>query len=671
MPAKEHTNRLIHEKSPYLLQHAHNPVDWYPWCDEAFDKAKAEDKPVFLSIGYSVCHWCHVMEHESFEDEEVAAALNRGFVSVKVDREERPDVDAFYMDACLALSGAGGWPLSCFLGHDRLPFYAGTYFPKENGPFGAGFLTLLSQVSRLWRENRAELAPAAEALTRALREQTAAQTLRSGRCGAAYRLLSRRFDPDFGGFSPAPKFPAPQILLFLLRYGLAQREPRALQMARKTLECMADGGVFDQLGGGFCRYSTDREWLVPHFEKMMVDNALHLLAYAEASALFGEAFADISRRVAGFCLREMLDPQGGFYTALDADSAGGEGACYLFTPGEVERVLGPRDAPRFCEMYGITPAGNFEGGSIPNRIGAGLADTRDDFARRSRQKLLREREKRPQPLRDDKVTTSVCGLMTGALATAGRILGEREYLAAAERCADFALRALEKNGRLLNRWRAGEAGVPAGCDDYACLIGGLLGLYEATLAPRRLAQAVRLAQEMRALFWDEAGGGYFLTGSDVADLPTRKKQFADGALPSGNAMMAVSLIWLARLCGESAYERDARRILEAAAPVLNAQPDACCGLLTALLWLEQGGAEVILVRGGGFEALCGAFPAFSPFLTVSACGEGFEEIYGSAPYLREYQNAQGRAAAYVCRGGSCLKPVASPEELSDLLARPE
>jgi uncharacterized protein YyaL (SSP411 family) len=665
---KKIPNRLAKEKSPYLLQHQYNPVDWFPWGAEAFEKAKREDKPIFLSIGYSTCHWCHVMERESFEDETVAAALNENFVSIKADREERPDVDAFYMDACVTQRGSGGWPLSCFLMHDKKPFFAGTYFPKNDGVYGVGFLTILGRIHELWSGDRADLTSYADQITRYLDRRGEGDALDPDRIQAAFRQLEGEFDPKYGGFGAAPKFPSVQHLLFLLRYGLEFHGEPALKMARKTLDGMFQGGIYDHIGGGFCRYSTDDAWLIPHFEKMMTDNAMHIMAYSEAAALFGGPYAQIARDITRFCTREMLDASGGFYTAMDADSEGEEGKYYAFTPDEVNSVLGEEDGKRYCGLYHITRRGNFEGKSIPNLIDTGLHGDEAVFARLCNEKMLRCRSKRIPPFRDEKVLTLVNGLMIAALAIEGRTLRDGSAVKLAEGCADFLLSALRKDGRLLSRWRDGEAGIPAGSDDYACLIWGLLELYETTLAPEWLEKAVRLTGEMDALFRDQDGDGYFLSGSDVDELPVRQKNIHDGALPSGNSIMALNLLRLSRITAQEKYEQTADQIFRLAAPMLNRQPMACCFLLCALTYLKNGGTEVILANGNGFDRLKDALPSFLPFSAVAACGEGFEKVLTAAPYLENYHPVDGKAAAYVCRNGSCLSPITSPEKLAEVLA---
>lgn len=666
----KHENRLIHEKSPYLLQHAHNPVDWYPWGDEAFEKARAEDKPVFLSIGYSTCHWCHVMERESFEDDRVAEELNKDFVSIKVDREERPDVDGFYMNACTALNGFGGWPLSCFLTPDKRPFFAGTYFPKEDTYGRAGFLTLLKNIAGLWRGRRSEAGAAAAGLL----ERISAE---GGKEGAfpenaddeAYAELRRSFDGANGGFGGAPKFPSLSNLFFLMRYGLAKNESCAFDMVRATLEHMRRGGIRDAVGGGFFRYSTDERWLVPHFEKMLCDNALHIAAYSEASALLDKSFERTARETAEFALRDLRDGQGGFYTALDADSGEGEGRYYLWSPQEVEKALGRADGARYCALYDVTARGNFEGKSIPNLLRKAPSSEDRSFAASANRRLLESRNRRPRPFRDDKVLTANNGLMTAALACAGRIFKERTYLEYAKECAEFILRSLFSGERLLARWRAGESGIPAGCGDYAFFIWGLIELYEATFEPRWLERALRLTESADGLFWDRAQGGCFLSGSDANDLPLRRKEYYDGALPSANSVMARNFIRLSRLTGNPKLEARAKAVFAGAAAGVRRNPAAYCGLLCAFEHAKAGGSELVLANGGGLEKMLLALPRFAPFHVTAVCGADYEKMAELAPFTRDYRAIDGRATAYLCSGGACLPPITDPAALRARLGR--
>jgi uncharacterized protein YyaL (SSP411 family) len=654
-------NRLISEKSPYLLQHAHNPVDWRPWGDEAFDEACRRDVPVFLSIGYSSCHWCHVMERECFEDKEVAGALNAGFVSVKVDREERPDVDHLYMEACAAMTGGGGWPLSCFLDHDRRPFFAGTYFPKP------GFLSVLERIGGLWNTDRKKITAAAESVIGYMHSALHAERgkLEGGACAAAYEELVRSFDARYGGFGAAPKFPSAHTLMFLLYYGLLHGGSRAHDMARKTLDAMAAGGLFDHVGGGFCRYSTDERWLAPHFEKMLYGNAMLAMAYTEASAAFGEpAYAAVAERVFEYVFREMTGPHGEFYTAQDADSEGEEGKWCLWTPGEVREALGEADGGRFCGLFDITEKGNFEGKNIPNLIGKRLSDEDRAFAGSCFSRLLAARDKRPQPFRDDKALASSNGLMIAALALAARLLHKPDYAERAEKAARFLLDHLARSGRLQSSWREGRAAGPATSDDYAYLVWGLFELFQATYDPEWLRLALQWTDGMLRLFWDDENGGLYLAGADVSGLPLRPKNLQDGALPSGNSVAALNLIRLARATGREEYEEKAAAILDALAPAAGAWPSGATALLSARLYLESLGSEVVVANGKGLEAMLAPTQAFLPFTVVSVRGRGYEAMDGLT-VNREAMEAQFDAAtAYLCSKGACKQPVTEPNQLA-------
>lgn len=610
------------------------------------------------------------MERESFEDEEVARLLNKNFISIKVDREERPDVDSFYMDACVALNNSGGWPLSCFLDHDKRPFFAGTYFPKNDSPYGAGFMTILKRISKLWENNRRELLNLSESIIRHLDQKGESNDPPADVTSSAFRSLLARFDAKFGGFGGAPKFPSFGNLLFLSRYYFLKKSQSAKEMLKKTLDSMYQGGIYDHIGGGFCRYSTDEKWLVPHFEKMMTDNALHILIYSEAAAILGSEYGDISRHITEFCIREMLDSKGGFYTATDADSEGVEGKFYVFTPGEIIEVLGDKDGQRYCQMYDITPGGNFEGKSIPNLIGRDLDENVVSFAKECNKKLLQYRNLRVPPFLDDKILVSINGLMIAALSVQGRVLKDESIVKTAENCAQFVISSLIKNGRLLARFRNGEAGIAANSDDYACFIWGLIELYQTTLNPKWLKTATQLTEDMHNLFWDHESGGYYFASMDMDELPIRQKNFIDGALPSGNGIMAMNLIKLSRICAEAKYEEKARAIIRCAAEVMEAYPAANSTMLCALLYLEDGGTEIVLVNGRDFGELKDALPPFRPFTVAAVCGKGFEEMQSLAPYLREYRQIDGRAAAYVCRKGSCSSPVTTTPELEEQLSKP-
>ena len=656
-----HTNKLILEKSPYLLQHAHNPVDWHPWGDEAFAEARRRDIPVFLSIGYSTCHWCHVMERESFEDEDVASVLNANFVCIKVDREERPDIDHLYMNACTAMTGQGGWPLSCFLTPDKKPFFAGSYLPKDDRYGMRGFMTILETISNLWRNERPRLlAASADIMAHiAAPPQTAHENIRENASSAAFKQLAASFDRKNGGFGQAPKFPSAHNLLFLIRYHILYKEPLAAQMVAETLRAMQRGGIWDHIGGGFCRYATDQQWLVPHFEKMMYDNAMLTIAFCEAGAAIDESFFNTVRRILEYAFQEMHDDDGGFYTAQDADSEGEEGRYYVFTPSEIQLVLGAEDGKRFCSLFNITPQGNFEGKSIPNLLYSNPFADDAAFAQKCFPDLLQFRNKRVPPLKDDKKLASVNGLMLAALATAGRLMRDEKCIAAAEKTGVFLLKNMFHNGRLNASFRQGDLRHPATSDDYAYVLWGLFELYQTTLVPCWLSQAIRLADSMLELFQDGQGALY-LSGRDVHDLPVRTKNTHDGALPSGNAVAAQVLVRIADITHREQYRTAAKAIAESLSGVISAYPTAFTGLLCADLYNRHGGIQAVLASGAGISDLQQAVSGFNPFLTVALCGEGFREMDILAPHVKDYRPLDGSATAYICSPRGCQSPIADP-----------
>ncbi len=672
------TNRLINEKSPYLLQHAHNPVDWYPWGDEAFEKARQQDLPIFLSVGYSCCHWCHVMERESFEDPEVAEILNRDFVAIKVDREERPDLDHIYMSFCQAMTGHGGWPLSVFLSPDKKPFFAGTYFPKESRAGMPGFITVLNGISRAWKTRREELLRQGQSVLQHISRSEVIQTGNSitlEDVSRAYRILRRNFDPEYGGFSRAPKFPAPHLLSFLLRYGVLNNEQLAIDMAVKTLEGMYRGGIYDHIGGGFSRYSTDDKWLVPHFEKMLYDNALLLMVYAEAYQLLGrEEHRRVVEGVAAYVLREMTDPEGGFYSAEDADSEGIEGKYYLWTPAEVLEVLGERDGREFCEIYDITETGNFEGKSIPNLITTPpeRVKAREHDLAVVRQKLLQNRSNRIHPHKDDKILTSWNGLMIAALAKAFRILGNSAYIRAAEKAMNFILTRLRRaDGRLMARYRHGEAAYPAYADDYAFIVWALLELYEATFNPDYLRLALEFNRDLLRLFWDEREGGLFFYGSDVEEEILRPKEVYDGSTPSANSITAMNLVRLSRMTDSPELEEKASQLLTAFASTVKQYPAVYSALLTAAMYLLYPSREIIVVgEKDNREAkkMLGLINAsFLPNSIVMFRRLPDDGVTELNPRLGAYESLDGEATAYVCQDYACQAPVVSASDLKGLI----
>ncbi|HLF94880.1 MAG TPA: thioredoxin domain-containing protein, partial [Planctomycetota bacterium] len=549
----KHTNRLAKEKSPYLLQHAHNPVDWYPWGQEAFDKAKKDGKPIFLSIGYSTCHWCHVMEHESFEDEGVAKILNDGFVAIKVDREERPDVDQVYMAAVQAMGQRGGWPLSVWLTPELKPFYGATYFPRDH------FKGQLNKILEVWKEKRADLDDSARQLTEHLQKAAVAgvpgEVKLDGAFAKGYQQMSSGFEPRFGGFSQQPKFPHSTTIQYLLRHWKRTGSADALAMAEKSLEGMAHGGVYDQLGGGFHRYSTDAMWLVPHFEKMLYDNALLASAYLEAwQATKKESYARIARETLDYVLRDMTSKDGGFYSAEDADSEGIEGKFYVWNPKQLVEVLGEKDAEAFGKAFDVTPGGNWDPheASIPKKQSVLRVAAAGDFAAMKR-KLFEARSKRARPHLDDKVLTGWNALMIGAMAQASQALGEPKYREAAERAARFLLERHRKDGKLLRTSRLGEAKLDGYLEDYSYLSAALLDLYEATFDAAYFDEAERLAKKAVELFWDEKSGGFFTTALGDGTLIARMREEYEGPHPTGNSVMVMTLLKLSSLTGKAAY----------------------------------------------------------------------------------------------------------------------
>lgn len=652
------------EKSPYLLQHACNPVDWYPWGKEAFRRAEAEDKPIFLSVGYSTCHWCHVMAHECFEDEEVAARLNRDFVCIKADREERPDVDGYYMNVCQMLTGSGGWPLSVFLDPHGRAFFAGTYFPKEDRPGMTGFLSLLAQIAQMWRTGRPRIDEWAEQI----RASAGPKAEKPGPVdlslpGRVFTALQESFDPVWGGFSHAPKFPSPQNLLFLLRYAAAGKR-EALELCEKTLSCMRRGGIYDQIGFGFSRYSTDGRWLIPHFEKMLTDNALLCLAYTECWQMTRKpVYRRTAEEILQYLTGRMRSGNGGFYTAEDADSEGEEGKYYAFAPEELRRVLGP-DAEEFGRLFGVTERGNFHGKSVPNLLAGEIPAEKFGFAEECRKKVLAYRTQRVPPFLDDKILVSRNGLAIAALSLAGRVFGEKKYLSMAEETAAFlSERMVREDGSLLSVFRDGPGRTPGFAEDYACLIFGLTELYLADQEERWLRDAMRLEQVFAGRFEDRETGGFFSAEAGAEHSPAQSKEIFDSSLPSANALHAYNLIRLSRLSGNEGLERRAVRTLEAFSRELGRVPEACPTAASAVLYLGTGGMDVTLTARDP-EQLAGMYGVlnggYRPFLTVrrNPSGSGSPEA-GEKP------------AAYVCAGHVCFPPVSSPEELKVVLERKE
>ncbi|HWN83447.1 MAG TPA: thioredoxin domain-containing protein [Candidatus Udaeobacter sp.] len=677
-------NRLAQEKSPYLLQHALNPVDWYPWGEAAFTKARSENKPIFLSIGYATCHWCHVMERESFEDPAIAAFLNQHFVPIKVDREERPDVDQVYMQAVMAMAGQGGWPLSVFLTPDRRPFFGGTYFPPDDRFGRPGFPRLLGALAQAWQERRAEVTETAQQLTTHL-----AGAMRGGRAGSAaldeswfalgIQQAASSFDRVWGGFGRAPKFPRSHLLSFLLAAQARSGDPEVLPMVELTLDRMARGGMHDHLGGGFHRYSTDERWLVPHFEKMLYDQALIARSYLEAYQVTGnEAYAAVARAIFDYVRRDLRSPEGAFYSAEDADSEGEEGKFYVWTPAELEALLGPEDGRLFGRIYGATADGNFEHGTsilhLPRTLAEVAADERvtpEALASRlavMREKLLAVRAHRIRPLLDDKVLTDWNGLMIGAFAYGARALGEPAYAETAAAAARFVLERLRTPAGLLKRYRDGEAAGDGFLDDYAFLAWGLLELHAATQDPFYLAVGRELAQEIVERFSDPQGGLFF-TARDAEPLLIRTKEIYDGAVPSGNAVAALVFLRLGALLADPELTRAGRQVVETFAAELEAAPLAFPQMMLAAGLLLGPTTEVVLAGDPAHPELAAMRSAldrkFLPQVTVvvKPVGAAGERLAGLSPFLAGLSAAGGRPTAYVCREQSCSLPVHTAAEM--------
>jgi len=678
-------NRLAGSTSPYLLQHADNPVDWYPWGPEALSRAQDENKPILLSIGYSACHWCHVMAHESFENATIAAQMNAGFVCVKVDREERPDLDDIYMAATMAMNhGQGGWPMTVFLTPDQRPFFAGTYFPPEDRHGRPGFPAILRRITELWRDNRAALERVGDELTVHLRQATDASPGAVDLDATFARLLgqlSSTFDPVWGGFGHAPKFPPSTLLRLLLVIHARGGDQRALQMVRRTLDGMARGGMYDQLAGGFCRYSTDEEWLAPHFEKMLYDNALLVRAYLEAFQVTGDPFYQtVATEVLDYILREMTAPEGGFYSATDADSEGVEGKFFVWTPAEFEAVLGA-DAALAAAWFDISDMGNWEGHSIPRtprpleEVAAEFGLTPGDAAQRiaaARERLYAARLTRIPPGLDDKVLTAWNGLMIGAMAEGSRVLGEPRWLKAAARAADFVLSQMRgDDGRLLRSWRQGSAQFNGYLEDYAFLGNGLLDLYEAGGDARFFEEARRIAERLVADF-SAPDGSFFSTSADHEALLVRHREGHDGAVPSANAAAAQLLARLAAHEGRDDWRAAAEAALQAWGAAMGREPRAFPTSLLALDFLRQGPRELAFIGMAddtGLESLRREVARhFLPHRIIAH----HDPAQGTPdhPLLAGKALVQGRSALYVCRHFACQAPVTRPEHVVEALGIP-
>jgi uncharacterized protein YyaL (SSP411 family) len=703
-----HTNRLAHEKSPYLLQHANNPVDWYPWGPEAFEKARRENKPIFLSVGYSTCHWCHVMERESFENEQIAALLNRDYISIKVDREERPDVDRIYMAFVQSTTGGGGWPMSVWLTPDLEPFFGGTYFPPENRYGHPGFASVLSQISTAWQSQRDQIVDSAHDIMRQLEKSVAVSPGPTGPAqadasilDAGYFAFRRSFDSHLGGFGGAPKFPRPSVFQFLFRYYARTHSEEARDMVLLTLREMTKGGIDDQLGGGFHRYSVDERWFVPHFEKMLYDQAQLAIAFLEAFQITRDPqYAATARRIFDYVLRDMTDAGGGFYSAEDADSAAdaaqpsvkSEGAYYIWSADEIRALLDPQTAEWFSYRYGVVETGNvatdphgeFGGRNILYQANE-VEDTALRFERPADEvraaldgavrTLFVARARRPHPHLDDKVLTSWNGLMISALARGGAVLDEPRYAEAARRAAEFLIASAwnPATGVLLRRYRQGESAIPGFLDDYALFAQALLDLYEAQFDRRHLELAIRITEQMRERFEDREAGAFFSTAAGDSSLVLRVKEDYDGAEPSGNSIAVLNLLRLAQITNRAEFRDSAERALKAFMPRLNDVPAALPQMMAACEFLMGDPRQIILVgeRGGAdtrllLRELDSRFIPNRVVLLVDSA-ETRDALAAGIPAIGEMRRIDGRATAYVCRNYTCQLPVSEAASLGELV----
>jgi len=695
---------LANEQSPYLLQHAYNPVDWYPWGKEAFATARNEEKPIFLSIGYSTCHWCHVMERESFADEEVAALLNEVFVSIKVDREERPDLDGIYMTVCQMMTGTGGWPLTVIMTPEGKPFFAGTYFPKETRFGRIGLVELVTRIKEIWDNRREEVLASAQEIIEHLQslnqEPDDGDDLDERILTAGYEQLAEAFDERYGGFGTAPKFPTPHNLLFLMRYSQRAQEANALRVVEKTLRAMREGGIYDQIGCGFHRYSTDERWFAPHFEKMLYDQALLAMAYTEAYQVSTERkakefYRNTAAEIFTYLLQEMRSAEGGFYSAEDADSEGVEGKFYLWSEEEIKQVLSPKEAALVCAYFQVSAEGNYrsdfiaEPGNVqagPNilhigksldRIGAELGLSGEEsvsILREARDKMYRARAERVPPYKDDKILTDWNGLVLAALAKGAQVFADASYLQAAEEGMEFFLRRMrDRDGRLFHRYRNGEAGIQGFLDDYAFLTWGLLELYEASCAPKYLQEAIFLTDILVKHFYDPDRGGFFQTSDLNDEVLVRRKEIYDGAVPSGNSVAMLNLLRLGRMTGNPEYEAKAMATERAFAREIRRSPVSHTHALNALDFGFGPSFEVViagppeaeetrrlldLVRREFIPRKVLLFHPTTPEQTM------IEEI---APFTKGMVSINRQATAYVCQNFQCRLPVTDPGEMMELL----
>jgi len=666
-------NRLADEQSPYLLQHANNPVDWYPWGEEAFKKAKELDRPIFLSIGYSTCHWCHVMEHESFEDDSVAKLLNDGFISIKVDREELPEIDHVYMTVCQAMTGGGGWPLTIVMTPAKEPFFAGTYFPKDKRGGRSGLFQILPMITDAWTSKRQDIMTSVGQVKNyldQLNSKPAGNNFSTELINKAYDQFRNGFDEEYGGFFKAPKFPSPHNLIFLMRYHHSFDNKIALEMATKTLKQMRLGGIYDHIGFGFHRYSTDRHWLVPHFEKMLYDQAMIAMAYTEAYHITGEdIFAQTANEIFTYVLRDMTASEGGFFSAEDADSEGEEGKFYVWTEQEIKEVLGENYGKEFNDIFSITTPGNYKDESSGKQTRLNIPHLKNYNSNgnndldSAREKLFNIREKRIHPLKDDKILTDWNGLMIAALAKAAIVLNEPGYLDAAEKAAKFVLHSISKGERLLKRYRNGVAALDAHLDDYAFMAWGLLELYEATFSTKYLSQALDLMNIMVEDFWDDKNGGFFLGSDQSEKLIVRSKTAYDGAIPSGNSVAVMNMVKLTRITGNTKWAELAEKTMRAFSEDVNQTPTGYTLMLTGFMFDTQNSKEIVIVgdsrNRNTIKFLHTIRTSYAPhkvllFKDTSVSENRLEQL---ANWTSTQNSINGKPTAYVCKNFACNQPT--------------
>ncbi len=679
-------NRLINEKSPYLQQHAYNPVDWYPWCEEAFEKAKKEDKPIFLSIGYSTCHWCHVMEKESFEDEEIAKMMNDTFVNIKVDREERPDIDQFYMNVCLALTGHGGWPLTVIMTPDKKPFFVGTYIPKESAYGRIGMKDLIKEINRLWKEDREKLLSRANSIIEYMQEVSnkkgVDQELTEKDIKNAFLYLVDTFDKKYGGFSIAPKFPSPHNLLFLLRYYKVYRDYRALQMVEKTLQEMAKGGIYDHVGYGFHRYSTDNRWLLPHFEKMLYDQAMLLMAYTEAYQATGnDLYKRVAEEVIQYVLRDMKSSEGLFYSAEDADSEGEEGKFYTWTYDELKEIL-EEDFDIFAKISNIKPEGNYleeatrqpsyrniihvskDWKDLSQETGI-LEENLKQVFERSLKKLFPVREKRVRPLKDTKSLLDWNSLFIKALFQAGLVFQNEAYVSQAKQSLEKVLQTFYKDGKLYHRFKDGELKYEGNLDDYSFLVYALLEAYQDSFDEGYLKKAVELTEKAVDLFWDEENGGFFFTSKENKDVPLRQKESYDGAYPSGNSIMYNNLVALFKLTGNSEYHQLIKKMESAFAPNIKRAPHGHTMFLIGLMMMLY--AKEIMFVGDRKKALDYRKKLEEVYQPLKVVGYKDRYLSSISEFVKNLPDEKG-IKVYVCENFACKEPTSDINQVIKLIS---